>query len=432
MQKLLLGSSLLALSLLSPLTAQNWPAWRGPTANGLAAADALPPLTWSEEKNVRWKVALPGTGASTPIVWDDRIFLTTAIETDREGESAGPTTSQGQAPTQVHEFVVLAYARSTGELLWRTLVGEGVPTEKGHSTGTYASASALTDGERVYAFFGSGGLYCLDFDGEVQWSKDFGRQKTLEGFGEGASPTLFGDTLVIPWDHEGPSFVAALDAKTGEERWRQSRETDSSWGTPAVVKVGDAAQVIATGSKVTHAYDLATGEPTWSCAGMSSNPVIGPTEANGIVYILNSYQGNVVQAIRLVGASGDITGGEQVLWTHKRHASYVPTPVVHDGLLYFLRDSTGLLSCLDAMTGDVRYERKRLGLGQIHASPICAGERLYVTSRDGVTAVVKVGPEFEILATNRLDDVFDATPVAIGEELFVRGRRNLYCLAESE
>ena len=425
--------ALLVLVLLlgpSPLLrAQSWPSWRGPDASGIAAGDATPPLEWSEQKNVRWKVALPGLGASSPVVDGDRIYLTSAAETAREGKATGTATRKGPALTKIHEFNVMAFARSTGALLWKTVVTEGVPHERGHLTGTYASPSALYDGERVFAFFGSRGLFCLDRAGKVLWSKDLGQMKTLAAFGEGASPALRAGVIVVPWDHEGPSFLLALDAKTGEERWRRARDADSSWGTPLITVVGEKAQVIVSGSTVTRAYDLLTGEPVWSCDGMSKNPVNTPIESGGIAYVGNSYRGKVIQAIALEKPAAPTKNADRILWSHTKSAPYVPAPLVHDGLFYFLRDSTGVLNCLDAKTGEEIYGGQRLGLRTVHASPIWASGRIYITSRRGVTTVVKAGREFEILATNQLDDVLEATPAMIGPEIYMRGRKFLYCLA---
>lgn len=426
-------TSLLILLLASPgASAQNWPAWRGPTGNNLAAADASPPLQWSEDRNVRWKVPLPGKGASTPAIWGDRIYVTAAIETDREGEPTGRPKGNAPAPTKVHTFVVVAYDRGSGKRVWQTTVKEAVPHERGHKTATYASASPIADGERIYAFFGSRGLYCLDLAGRILWSQDLGTMETLVGFGEGATPVVHGDLIVVPWDHQGPSLIVAFDKRTGKERWRQKRDTDSSWGSPIVVNVGKRPQVVANGSKVTRAYDLETGNPVWSCGGMSENPVTSPVAANGFVYVANSYKGTVIQAIRLDGAASDITDSDHVAWTYRQQAPYVPNALVHDGCLYFLRDGVGVLTCLDAATGKPVYAGKRLGLKSVHASPIHAAGRLYFSSREGRTAVVRAGRAFEVLATNSLDDVFDATPVAVGSELILRGRRHLYCVAAED
>lgn len=419
-----------------------WPSWRGPTADGIAAAAADPPTVWSEERNVRWKVALPGLGNSTPLVVGGRLFLTAAIDLDAptggtpEAPAYGP---QPAAPNAkgVHRSIVIALDRATGKELWRTTVHEGVPHEKGHATGSHASASPITDGQRLIASFGSRGLFALDLDGKVLWSKQLGQMKTLAGFGEGSSPALYGDTVVVQWDEEGPSFLAAYDARTGDERWKRAREVDSSWGSPTIAVVEGRAQVVATGSDVTRGYDLATGEPLWSCAGMSKNPVNSAVVAGGVAYVTNAYMGDVIQALRLTGAKGALEAGQGLLWARKGVGSYVPTPVVHGGRMYFLRESSGVLTCLDAATGAPIYQGQRLGdVKTVHASPVLVPTggtgRLYCPAREGTTVVVKAGDVFEVLATNSLDDVFDASPVVVARELFLRGRSNLYCIAEAQ
>lgn len=415
----------------------DWPRWRGPTWDGVAAASAAPPSEWSEARNVRWKVALPGLGTSTPIVVGQRIYLTAAIDLGAPlpgtAPDAEPTFGPQPGPPNkdhVHRSIVMALDRATGAEVWRTTVHEGTPHEKGHATGSHASASPSCDGQRIIASFGSRGLYALGLDGQVLWSKQLGQMTTLEGFGEASSPALYGDTVVVQWDEEGPSFVAAFDARTGAERWRQPRESDSSWGSPVVAPVAGEPQVILTGSDTTRAYDLATGAQLWSCAGMSKNPVNTPVVADGSLYVMNSYKGNVIQALRLGEGPEPPAKGALLVWTKVREGSYVPTPLAHDGRLYYLRGSSGVLNCLAAGTGEPLYEGRRLGdLRTVHASPILAAGRLYFPSRAGQTAVVKAGDEYELLATNTLDDVFDASAVAVGSELFLRGRSHLYCIA---
>lgn len=419
-----------------------WPNWRGPLGDGVAAATANPPTAWSEERNVRWKVALPGLGNSTPLVVGERLFLTAAIDLAKPSGGTPEAPTYGPQPgtpnaEHVHRSVVLALDRATGKELWRTTVHEGVPHEKGHGTGSHASASPSTDGRRLIASFGSRGLYALDLDGQVLWAKQLGQMKTLAGFGEGSSPALYGDTVVVQWDEEGPSFLAAYDARTGEERWKRAREVDSSWGSPTIALVDGRAQVVATGSDVTRAYDLETGEPLWSCAGMSKNPVNTAVVAGGVAYVTNAYMGDVIQALRLAGAKGALEAGQGLLWARKGVGSYVPMPVVHGGRMYFLRESSGVLSCLDSATGAPIYHGQRLGdLRTVHASPVLVPTggtgRLYCPGREGTTVVVKAGDTFEVLASNSLDDVFDASPVIVARELYLRGRSHLYCIAEPE
>lgn len=434
-----LCSSLVALSLFpgwTPGLAQQpeWPQWRGPTGDGHAAADARPPLEWSEASNIRYKAPLPGLGHSSPIVCGDRIFLTSAIDLEAAPDPAtAPAQTDPPNADHEHQYIVFALDRETGEEVWRTVVGESKPHEAGHVTGSHASASIHCDGRYLVAFFGSRGLHVLDLEGDLLWSKQLGEMKTLAGFGEGASPILYGDTVIVPWDEEGPSFVAGLDVATGEERWRQPRSSDSSWGSPVVTVQAGKPQVILTGSDTTCAYDVATGAPVWQLAGMSKNPVTSPVVADDTLYVMNSYKGKIVQALPLEGASGDLDPEQALLWSWTRDAAYVPNPLVHDGRLYYLLDSQGLLNCLDARTGEPLYTRARLeGARTIHASPVLAADRLYFTSREGVTIVTRPGDAFEVLAVNRLEDMFDATPAFVGEQVYLRGHTSLYCIAEPD
>ena len=407
----------LLLALAPHAQGSDWPTWRGPTGNGVAAADARPPLEWSEERNVRWRVELPGLGASTPIVVGGTLYLTCAVPVGVE-----PADGEVPPPPRVpHELLVLAFDGETGARRWATVVATAAPHEKLHRTSTLASASCATDGERLFAFFGSHGVYALDFEGEVLWSKDLGDMRTLAEFGEGATPVVAGGALVLPWDHEGQSAVVALEASTGEVRWRRERDADSSWGSPAVA--GE--RVIVSGSDKTRAYAVADGELLWERDGMSKNPVNSPTVAGDTLFVMNSYKGRIVQALRPATA--------ELVWSYRSTASYVPNPVAVDGLLFFVRDSTGVLECLDARTGEERFTGARLdGIRSVHASPMAAAGRLYVASRGGVVAVVRAAGEFELLARNDLDDCFDASPVAVGDALYLRGRRHLYCLAEAK
>ena len=410
---------------------ETWPAWRGPSGDGHAATSAKPPVQWNEEKNLRWKIALPGLGNSTPSVWEKQIVLTAAKPTGRKIEASGKDApgkdASGQArPNEYHALMVVAYDLETGNEKWNTQVTEVVPHEKGHRTSSYASASTVTDGQRIYAFFGSHGLFALDMNGNKLWEREFPKMKTAAGFGEGASPALAGNVLVIPWDEEGQSFVAGIDTKSGEQLWRTDRETGSAWTTPLIVQDGDRKVAVVSGSAYTRAYDVKDGKEVWHCGGMSSNPTCSPVAAGEVVYVGNSFRGNVIQAIRFKEAEGDLSATKNLLWTHEKSASYVPSSVVVDKKLYFLRSSTGVMGCLDATTGAVIFPGKRLGLKSVHASPMVAADRIYVSSREGDTVVLDLKKECEVLATNHLEDVFDASPVAIGDSLILRGRKNLY------
>lgn len=422
----------------------HWPSWRGPDGTGSAPTASIP-LTWSEEENVRWKLELPGRGSSTPVVWGDHLFLTTAVETDRipeggtpaaeapaeEGGRRGRGRGRGTPPTNVHEFWVLAVDRGDGTITWKTKVTETVPHEGGHPTNTQASASAVTDGEHVLAFFGSRGLHCLDMEGELVWSKQFGRMQTRNQFGEGASPALHGDTVVIVWDHEGEDFIAALDKTTGEERWRVERDEPTTWDTPLIVQVGDTQQVIVTGTGASRGYDLESGEVIWSLGGMTTNCIPTPIHQDGRVWLMSGFRGAALQAVDLEGAKGNVALGEALAWSRNTNTSYVPSAVLHAGHLYFLRTNTGVLSCVNAGTGDVVYEGQRVGdIRSVYASPVVAGEHLLVTSREGLTVVIEAGSDYEEVAANQLDDTFDASAVVLDDALILRGWNSLYCIAE--
>jgi outer membrane protein assembly factor BamB len=236
--------------------------------------------------------------------------------------------------------------------------------------------------------------------------------------------------VVVNWDHEAGSFVVALDKRTGEQRWRVEREEKTSWSSPLVVEHDGRTQVIVAATNRVRSYDLANGKPIWECAGLSGNVVATPVAARGIVYVANSYETRALLAVRLDRATGDITGSDAVVWTRDRDTPYVPSPVVYDGSLCFLKHYQGFLTCVDAATGETRFGPSRLpGIENVYASLVGAAGRIYVVDRDGTTAVVRNGPALELLATNQLDDSFSASPAVVGDELFLRGERSLYCLS---
>lgn len=414
----------------------DWPQWRGPLATGVAPAGD-PPSRWSETENVRWKVGIPGHGQASPIVHGDRVFVLTAVP-DGPGDGAGGgffsrlrrrfmgTVGSGD----LLRFAVLALDRRDGSLVWERTAVTAQPHEGRHNTGSWASGSAVTDGEVVCAFFGSRGLHCYDVDGEPLWDRDFGDMRIRMGFGEGASPALHGDAIVVVWDHEGQSFVTALDKRTGAERWRTDRDEMTSWSTPLVVEHAGGAQVVTSATDGVRGYDFETGALLWEGEGVTTNAIPSPVAAGGVAYLMSGYRGNRLYAVDLSAARGRISDGGGVVWSLDRDTPYVPSPVLHDGILYFTKSNSGVLSAYDAASGENLYGPLRLpGIRDVYASPVAAAGRLYVTSRDGVTLVAKAGPEFEVLATNRLDDDFDASPAVAGGEIYLRGRQHLYCIA---
>lgn len=410
-----------------------WPQWRGPLATG-AAPFADPPIHWSESENIRWKITLPGLGHSTPIIWGDRVFLTAAVpfgETVKPSTDRAPGEHDNLPVTRRRKFVALAINRSNGDIIWRKSLTSELPREGGHVTGSLASNSPTTDGERLFAFFGSRGLYCLSLDGDLIWTLDLGNMRTLHAHGEGSSPVLHGDTLVINWDHEGDSFVLAVDKRTGAELWRVARDEVTSWSTPLVVQVGGKPQVIISATGSVRGYDLATGEALWNCSGLSRNVVASPVASDTTAFVTSSYDFAAMMAIRLKGASGDITGSDHLVWTRDRNTPYVSSPLLYDGALYFLRHNQGVLSRLVAETGEEGSGPFRLGgIGEVFASPVAAAGRVYITDRDGATLVISADPTPEVLGLNHLDESFSASPALVDGELYLRGAKSLYCVAE--
>jgi outer membrane protein assembly factor BamB len=416
----------------APAADHYWPQWRGPLGTG-AAPHADPPVEWNENRNVRWKVPLPGLGHSSPVVWGDRIFLTTAVP---QGAALPPRYSKAPGAhdnlpvTHRQRFVVLAVDRDDGEVLWQRTVNEFLPHEGWHVTASAASVSPVTDGDRVFASFGSYGLYCLDPAGNVLWEKDLGDMQVLHGHGESSSPALWGETLVVNWDHEGKSFVVALDKRTGDERWRVPRDEVTSWASPIVVEHRGRPQVVIAGTHRVRGYELETGKVIWECGGLSSNIVATPVAADGMVYAGSSYDFRALIAIRLEGSRGDVTGTKQVVWSRDDRTPYVPSPLLYRDALYFLRHYQGILSRADIRTGKDRGGPFRLyGVGDVYSSPVAAADRIYITDRDGATLVMSHAETPKTLSLNRLDDSFSASAALVGRELLLRGEQHLYSIA---
>jgi len=424
-----------------PLLAQDqprhfWGQWRGPLATGVAP-DADPPTRWSETENVRFKTELPGFGYGTPIVWGDRIFLTAALPVGAPGDPVpddAPGAHDNAKVTQRHEFLAMAIDRKSGEIEWQRKLHEQLPHAGYHKSSALASASAVTDGEHVFAFFGSYGLYCLNVTGEVQWQKDFGDMQVKHGHGEGCSPALHGDTLIVNWDHEGQSFITALDKRTGEELWRRDRDEVTSWATPIVVEHAGKQQVIVSGTNRMRAYDLTSGEVIWECRGLSNNIVASPVASDGMVYAGSSYVKRRMFAVRLEGAAGDITATDSVVWRRQRRTPYVPSPLLYGDWLYFMNHYQGFLSRVHAVSGKEPDKPMRLpGMREIYSSPVGAAGRVYVTDREGVTLVLSHDANApKLLARNVLDDGFNASAAIVGGELYLRGQRYLYCIARPD
>jgi outer membrane protein assembly factor BamB len=464
----------------------NWPQWRGPLRTG-EAPQGSPPVKWSENENIKWKIKLPGRGTATPIVWEDKIFIQTAIATGKKAEPAaqkaepaaqkdaaakesanakkeeqkaddargggraggqrgaggrgpggfgrrGGGFGRGAPPTEIHQFVLLCLDRASGNTLWQKTASEVLPHEGHHQDHGFASHSPSTDGEHIIAYFGSRGLHCYDMDGNLKWSKDLGRMQSANGFGEGSSPALFGNTVVVNWDHEGEDFIAAFDKRTGDELWRQPRDERTTWSTPLIVEHNGGAQVIVGASTSIRSYDLKTGKQLWEAGGLTANVIPSPVGKGDMVYLTSGFRGSSLKAIRL-GADGNIEESDSIVWRLSKGTPYVPSPLLYKDRIYIVSSNSNLISCYDAMTGEPIAEMKRLdGINGIYASPVAADDRVYIVGRNGTTAVIKHASEptaqFEILSTNELDDPIDASPAIIDGEIILRGHEHLYCIAE--
>jgi outer membrane protein assembly factor BamB len=393
----------------------------GPGGNGVSPS-ATPPLEWSESKNVRWKVELPGRGAGTPIIWGDRVYVLTAAPIEAGAGSKSP-----------HRFMVMALNRKDGSIAWQHTAKEEAPHEGTHNQfGTMASASAVTDGEHVIASFESRGIFAYDMNGKPAWQIDLGDKRMRNEFGEGSTPALYKDKLFVVWDHLGQSFITALDKRTGKEVWRTDREEIDSWATPLVVEHAGRAQVVTSGTNRMRSYDAETGKIVWEGPGLTANPIPSPVAADGIVYLMSGYRGNSLKAIRLAEAKGEVTEAPALIWSMNRDTPYVPSPLLYDGILYFLKGNTGVLTVLDARTGKPHYELQRLEASpNVFSSPVGAAGRVYVLGQQGTTTVFKHGTTFEPLATNSLEDRFDASPALADGEIYLRGYRYLYCISEA-
>lgn len=427
-----------------------WGQWRGPHRSGVAPK-ATPPTEWSATKNLRWKRELPGEGASTPIVWGDLVFIQAAIPKNgsladqaqerRDPSNAGSYGTGGpgrpdrrggggrQTAKAAHQFTVLAFEAKTGNPVWERVVCEQAPHEGNHRDGTLASASPVTDGDHLFAYFGSRGLYCLTLKGDVVWKQDFGDMKTRNAFGEGSSPTLHGDTLVVNWDHEAGSFIVALDKASGKEKWRQDRDEVTSWSTPLVIEDNGRPQVVVSATNRVRSYELASGKVLWECGGLGANCVASPVVGGGLVFAMSGHRDPALLALRYPGAKGDLSHSDSIAWRLDSGTPYVPSPLLYGDMLYFAQKNDGIISCYDAKTGKPHYTQQRLEEAKgIYSSPVGADGRVYVLGRNGATYVLKHGPRYEVLAINKLEDRFSASPALVGENIYLRGHKYLYCI----
>ena len=428
----------LALVALFSLTtvgfAANWPQWRGPDGSGISTEKNLP-AEWTPTKNIKWKTPIAGRGHSSPIVWGNKIFLTTAIEGELVPDAkAAKHMIDGKEyvhPDSVganhkHTFKVIALNRDTGKILWETVAWEGTPYDNRHRKSSYAASTPATDGKLVYAFFGSEGLYAFDFNGKPAWNAQLGKMGTV-GMGTGTSPILYENLVIVQCDEENgeSSFIVALDKKTGKEVWRTPRKVQVSWSTPLLVRTAKRAELVTSGTELVISYDPATGKELWRHKGVESNAIPSPVANNETVFVVAGFPAKIALAIKL-GGSGDLTGTPNVPWTYAKGTAYVPSPILYGDYLYLTTDR-GILTCIDAKTGEVKYEGGRIPIpATFTASPVAFEGKILLTSEDGDTFIVKAGPKHEILATNSIGEAVYASPAIADGSIFIRGEKNLY------
>lgn len=428
----LMGVASVTAEELAVRQSHNWHQWRGPAANGVAP-HGNPPIEWNETRNLKWKAEIPGAGKSTPIVWEDRVFLITAINTGMVAEGVAKPEDQPQRPFGIkfpntrYRFVVMCLDRATGAVQWERTAVEELPHEGHHGDNTFATASPTTDGRFVYVSFGSRGLYCYDLDGELKWKRKLNNVETRLSFGEACSPVVHGDYVVMNRDNDSDSRILVLDALTGDVRWEAKRDEKSAWATPLIVEHQGRTQVITNASQRVRSYDLKTGEVLWECGGQVGNVTPSPVLLGDHVICMSGYRGSSAMSLPLT-AQGDITDTDQIAWRHGRDTPYVPSPLLYGELLYFNKLNNGILTIMDAPTGKPLLESVRMpGISNIYASPVGAADRVYFVGRDGSTLVMKHGKTLDVLANNKLDDAFDASPAIVGRQLLLRGQKHVYC-----
>lgn len=412
----------------------NWPQWRGPDGLGISTEKNLP-TEWSVNKNIKWKTPIAGRGHSSPIVWGNRVFVTTAVEGEAvPGAKAVTHTIDGKEfrhPDSIgadrkHLFKVIALDRQTGKIVWEQTAFEGTPYDDRHRKSSYAASTPLTDGKHVYAFFGAEGLYAYDMKGKLAWKADLGKLGTV-GMGTGTSPILYENLVIMQCDEENgqASFIVALDKKTGKQVWKTPRKVQVSWSTPLLVRSSKRAELVTVGTESIISYDPATGKELWTHKGVESNAIPSPVANSESVFIVAGFPKKIAMAIPL-GGSGDL--GDKVTWKYEKGTAYVPSPILYGGHLYLTTDR-GILTCLDAKTGELKYEGGRVPIpATFTASPVAFGGNILLTSEDGDTFMIKAGAKHEILGSNSVGEPVYASPAIADGYIFIRGEKNLYCI----
>ena len=414
----------------------NWPQWRGTGGSGISTETGVP-LEWSESKNIAWKTAIPGRGHSSPIVWGDRVFLTTSIEGPivpgaeavrhyRRGEEYLHPDSVGANHSYTMKLFCLDL--KSGRVLWEKTVYEGTVHDNRHKKNTYASATPATDGRFIYLSFEAEGVYCYDFSGKKIWKTSLGKI-AKGGMGPGTSPVLYENLVILQCDQEygEGSFIAAVDKKTGKEVWRVSRDQRRSWATPLLIKTAQRTEMVTSGPNKIISYDPGTGRELWSAPGVVSNPIPSPVAGQGLVFVTAGSDAKRAFAIRL-GGSGDLAGTSNLVWSYDKGTAYVPSPILYNEYLYLVTDA-GAITCIEAGTGKVIYQTRIPMAARFTASPVAFDGKILFVSEDGDSFILKAGPTPEILNANALGEPVYASPAIVPGRILIRGQDNLYCIA---
>ena len=413
--------------------ADDWKSWRGPNQNGTAADTARPPVRWDQQTNMKWARKLDGTGSATPIVVGNQVFVLSAEATSRRSEQpvVQNEASKTIAPDVYYRFWVTSIDRRDGQIIWKQLATEQVPHEGHHPTHTYAGGSPVSDGQHLFVSFASRGIYCFSLAGEMLWQVDLGDMQTRYGWGEAVTPALAGDLLIVNWDQEEGSFITALDKQTGRQVWRTERPGEkTSWNAPLITEFAGRQIAIVNGSGMARGYDAQTGQELWACGGQTTNAIPSAVRFQDFVVLMSGYRGANAVAVPL-NSSGDVTGTDAIKWQHTQGTPYVPSALLSRTRLLFTAGNSDVMSCLDVQTGQPLVDRKRLsGAVGFYASPIAASGHLYFVGRQGTTVVLKDDDSLDVVAVNSLEGTFDASPVAVDRQLFLRSWDQLYCIEE--
>lgn len=425
---------MLLVASVSAASAENWPGWRGPGALGISTAKEFPEK-WDTIKNIKYKVAVPGLGHASPIVWGNRIFITTAVNADpseEDWQKGFPRVDKKPDASEI-SWKVLCYDRDSGKLLWERTAVRKKPIYGRHLKNSHASQTPVTDGNYVFAFFGDQGMYCYDYSGKLIWSRDLGSFKMRNNWGLGSSPVLYKDFVIQTCDQEvGKSFIIALEKKTGKTAWKVDRDELSSWSTPFLYLEGARPELIVNATKAVRSYDPDNGNLLWECRGPATaitTPT--PTSIQGLIIVSSGFIPEPVRPVTAFrpGSSGDITEKtDAIAWRQTAAAPYIPSPIAYDGYVYVLLDQ-GFIACYEAKTGKEVYGRTRIDVGaQFSASPVAVDGKIYCPSEDGDVFVIKAGPKYELLTKNSIGESIMASPAVSAGKMFVRTIKHLYCI----